>query len=410
MKQVLFGILFFSALFAGAQTSVSPYSVFGPGELQNKGFSRAGSMGGTGIALKSGGSLNNINPASYTGIDSLRLIFEFGVKGKLYNLNSSGKSHTGYTGNFNYLALGWRYTPWLAGSIGVVPFSSVGYSVAKENYVQGMNEKYISEYVGSGGISQAYFGNAVKIGRNLSLGINASYLFGSLTQNENLIGTEVVPSYQIVRQDFMKSFYFEYGMQYSFKIKKWNYLLGVTYSNKQKLKSSHIINVYNESFNLVRAEEYNTDYLKVPEKIGVGIGVQKTDRFTLLFDYHFQRWSEVEYPIQLNEFKNSHRFSLGSEFRPWEYRVVNSGFKNWVYRWGMNYETSYLSFGSKTISSKSISFGAGVPVPGRISNINWGVEMGTNGTLSNQLIKENFVLFHLGFSLNEIAFLKRKFD
>ncbi|MBN1985062.1 MAG: hypothetical protein JW761_02100, partial [Prolixibacteraceae bacterium] len=275
---------------------------------------------------------------------------------------------------------------------------------------QGMNEKYISEYVGSGGISQAYFGNAVKIGRNLSLGINASYLFGSLTQNENLIGTEVVPSYQIVRQDFMKSFYFEYGLQYSFKIKKWNYLLGVTYSNKQNLKSSHIINVYNESFNLVRAEEYNTDYLKVPDKIGVGIGVQKTDRFTLLFDYHFQRWSEVEYPIQLNEFKNSHRFSLGSEFRPWEYRVVNSGFKNWVYRWGMNYETSYLSFGSKTISSKSISLGAGVPVPGRISTINWGVEIGTNGTLSNQLIKENFVLFHLGFSLNEVAFLKRKFD
>jgi len=76
----------------------------------------------------------------------------------------------------------------------------------------------------------------------------------------------------------------------------------------------------------------------------------------------------------------------------------------------MNYETSYLSFGSKTISSKSISLGAGVPVPGRISTINWGVEIGTNGTLSNQLIKENFVLFHLGFSLNEIAFLKRKFD
>ena len=410
MKQILFAILFFLSFFAGAQTTVSPYSVFGPGELQNKGFSRTNSMGGTGIALESSNALNNINPASYTGIDSMRLIFEFGVKGKLYNLNTSDESNSGLTGNFNYMALGWRYTNWFAGSIGVVPFSSVGYSISKENYVEGMNEIYTSEFVGSGGISQAYFGNAIKIAKNLSLGINTSYLFGSLTQEENLIGTNVVPSYQVVRQDFLKSFYFDYGLQYSFNFKKWKYSLGLTYSNQQNLKSSHILKVYDESYTLLDYDEYDTDYLKVPDKFGIGIGIQKSERFNLLVDYNFQKWSDVEYPTQIHEFKDSHRFSAGSEFRIWENRVINRGFKNWVYRLGFNYEISYLSFGSKTINSKSISFGAGMPIPNRISNINWGVEIGTNGTLSNQLIKENYVMFHLGFSLNEIAFLKRKFD
>ncbi|QGY45659.1 hypothetical protein GM418_18880 [Maribellus comscasis] len=410
MKHLLFTILLFISIYVGGQTTVSPYSIFGPGELQNKGFSRSSSMGGSGIALKSGNNLNNINPASYTGIDSLRLIFEFGVKGKYYDLSSSGESNTGYTGNFNYMALGWRYTNWFAGSIGVVPFSSVGYSVSKTNYVEGKNEQFISEYVGSGGISQAYFGNAIKINKNLSIGINASYLFGSLTQEENLIATGVVPSYQIVRQDFLKSFYFDYGIQYSFPVRKWNYSLGVTFSNQQNLKSSHFLKVYDASYNLVDYDEYDSDHLKVPTKIGIGIGIQNSDRLTFLADYNFQKWSDVEYPIQLNEFKDSHRFSVGSEFRLWEYRITNRGYKNWIYRLGLNYETSYLSFGSKTISSKGVSFGAGVPIPGRISNVNWGVEIGSNGTLSNQLIKENYILFHLGFSLNEIAFLKRRYD
>ncbi|MCG6186872.1 hypothetical protein [Maribellus maritimus] len=410
MKHLLLVLLVFVSIYVGAQTTVSPYSIFGPGELQNKGFSRSGSMGGTGIALKSGNNLNNINPASYTGIDSLRLIFEFGVKGKYYDLSSSGKSNTGYTGNFNYMALGWRYTNWFAGSLGVVPFSSVGYSVSKTNYVEGKNEQFISEYVGSGGISQAYFGNAIKINKNLSIGINASYLFGSLTQEENLIATGVVPSYQIVRQDFLKSFYFDYGIQYSFPVKKWNYSFGVTFSNQQNLKSSHLLKVYDANYSLVDYDEYDSDYLKVPTKIGIGIGIYNSDRLTFLADYNFQKWSGVEYPIQLSDFKDSHRFSVGSEFRLWENRITNRGYKNWVYRLGLSYETSYLNFGSKTISNKSVSFGAGVPVPGRISNVNWGVEIGSNGTLSNQLIKENYILFHLGFSLNEIAFLKRRYD
>jgi hypothetical protein len=411
MKYLLFVILIFISIFSNAQTTVSPYSIFGPGELQNKGFSRSNAMGGTGIALKSGNSLNNINPASYTAIDSLKLIFEFGVKGKFYDLNSSGKSNTGYTGNFNYMALGFRYTPWLAGSLGVVPFSSVGYSIYKQNYVEGMTEEiYASEYVGSGGISQAYFGNAIKINKHLSLGVNTSYMFGSLTQEENITGTEVVPSFQIVRQDFLKSFYFEYGFQYSLSRDKRDYLLGITYSNKQNLKSNHIIHIYDAGYSLVQTEKYDAEYLKVPARLGVGIGIQNSGRFTLLFDYNFQKWSEVEYPNQIDEFKNSHRFSFGGEFRPWGYRAINKGYKNWVYRFGVNYETSYLSFGSKVINSKSISFGAGIPTPGRISNINWGVETGSNGTLSNQLIKEKFVLLHLGFSLNEIAFLRRKFD
>ncbi len=411
MRNLFLVISIFLSLFASSQTAVSPYSIFGPGELQNKGFSRTNSMGGAGIAMESGNHLNNLNPASYTGIDSMRLIFEFGVKGKSYKLKTSSASKSGFTGNFGYLGLGFRYTSWWAGSIGLVPFSSVGYTIYKKNYVQGMSsEVYYSEYVGTGGISQAYWGNAVKITKNLSLGLNISYLFGSLTQEENLISDGVVGAYQFVRQDYVKTFYFDYGLQYSFNINKWDYSLGATYSNQQKLNSRHIVNVYDASYNYVEGYEYDTDYLKVPAKLGVGLGMQKADRLTLLFDYETQNWSNVEYPNQKYDFNDSHRFAFGSEFRPWAYRAINKWYKNCIYRVGLNYESSYLVFGSKSVDKKSISFGAGIPTPGRISHINWGIEIGTNGTLSNQLIKENYVMFYLGFNLNEVAFIKRKFD
>ena len=393
-----------------AQNTISPYSMFGPGELQNKGFGRSQAMGGAGITLRSDSHLNNINPASYAWMDSLRIISEIGVQGKYYNLGSSDKNQSGVSGNLNYLALGFRYNGWMAGSFGLVPFSTVGYTVESQNSVEGTNEKYRSVYIGEGGISQIYFSNAVKLGKHFSLGVNASYLFGPLTQEENINATEIVPALQIIRQDFLKSFYFEYGIQYSQKFKKSEFSLGAVFSNRQNLESMHVLSVYDANYSLIRGETFDTDYLIMPMTFGAGVGFKRSDRLNVLFDYNFQQWSQADYPTQKDEFKDLHRFTLGSEFRPWEYRVMNKAYKNWVYRLGINYQRSFLSFGNRVIEDKSISFGAGIPLPGKISNFDWSVRYGQNGTKANGLIREDYLLFQIGFSLNEHAFIKRKFD
>jgi len=39
-----------------------------------------------------------------------------------------------------------------------------------------------------------------------------------------------------------------------------------------------------------------------------------------------------------------------------------------------------------------------------------GFEFGVNGTVQHQLVQEKYMMFRLGFSLNEFAFIKRKFD
>ena len=56
---------------AAQKRTYSPYSRYGIGELEDGGFGRNAAMGRTGIALQSPNHLNNINPASYAGMDSL---------------------------------------------------------------------------------------------------------------------------------------------------------------------------------------------------------------------------------------------------------------------------------------------------------------------------------------------------
>lgn len=393
-----------------SQNTVSPYSVFGPGEIQNRGFGVNNGMGGAGIALKSGDFLNNLNPASYTGMDSSRIISEFGIAGKAYNLSSEKDKQSGFTGNLSHIGLGFRYTSWLAGSFGVVPFSTINYSIQKKNYVEGTDAVYYSTYEGSGGISQFYFGNAIKLGRHFSFGVNVSYMFGSLLQDENIGATSLVPEMHITRNDHLRSFYFDYGMQYSCNIGRKEFMLGATFAPEQNLKSKHILTAYDASYSVLISEEYDTDYLAVPTIGGIGFALVSPGRYKLALDYNYQNWSAVDYPTQNGGFLDLHRMSLGMEVNPWRYSVMNAAYKNLSYRFGLDFTRSYLKFGNSPVSKASLTLGVGVPLPGHISHLNFSVTGGWNGTTSNNLVKEKFLLINLGFSLNEMAFMRRKYD
>jgi hypothetical protein len=409
IKPILSLLLILTVGFAMGQTTVSPYSIYGPGEIQAKGFGASTGMGGAGIGLGSGNYLNNLNPASYAAMDSLRIIVEFGLEGKGYKMGTSDESLKGFEANLAYVAMGFRYTSWMAGSFGIVPFSSVGYSIDAINYVEGMNSTYVSNYVGSGGISQFYFSNSVLLWKRLSLGANASYMFGSLVQEENIEPTSIAPDVTVTRTDYLSSMYFDFGLQYKFATQKRDYSLGITYAYEQSFNSDHSVILYDYSGSVVNEEEDENDYLVVPETIGLGLGITAKN-YTFALDYTFQKWSGVEYPIQSYEFQDSHKFNLGMELNPWDYRAINSFYKNWTYRFGAKYESSYLNFGGSSIKNRSFTLGVGVPMYGALSQMDFSITAGINGTKNNNLIQENYLIFNLGFSLNEIAFLKRKID
>ena len=65
---------------SNAQITSSPYSIFGMGNIEENSLGGNKGMGGTGIALMSGNSINFLNPASYSGLDTLVSVFEMALK------------------------------------------------------------------------------------------------------------------------------------------------------------------------------------------------------------------------------------------------------------------------------------------------------------------------------------------
>jgi len=295
--------------------------------------------------------------------------------------------------------------------LGIAPFSNVGYKIQSVNDIFGSDEKFLSSKEGSGGISQVYWGNAFKY-KNLSIGVHSSYLFGSIIQDETIVpGGEIFTSFIMQRTDYLRSFYFDYGLQYSFKVKKWDVTLGGVYSNQQSLLSRHKVDVKSTSFSTLSSEEFKSKYLLVPEKFGFGFGLKKGSILNLAADYELQKWSGIKYPIQKGAFLDSHRFAIGAESKPWGEIVTLDWYKKLTYRFGANYKTSYLNINGVQIDEKAVTFGVGVPFKTPVSStiMNFSLELGSKGTVSNRLIRENYVMFHMNFTLNEMWFMRKIF-
>jgi hypothetical protein len=85
------------------------------------------------------------------------------------------------------------------------------------------------------------------------------------------------------------------------------------------------------------------------------------------------------------------------------------------YQLGFIYEDTYLNVNNTSIKSHAFTFGLGIPIPhdratSAFYKVNFAGEIGQRGTISNGLVKENYVNFHLSFTLNDRWFQRYKFD
>jgi len=85
--------LLFFANTINSQITTSPYSVYGLGDISSNLTGKNHAMSGSGIARKSDNYLNNLNPASYRGIDSLEFIMETGLAFQSTKYESQGSSY-----------------------------------------------------------------------------------------------------------------------------------------------------------------------------------------------------------------------------------------------------------------------------------------------------------------------------
>jgi hypothetical protein len=423
---LLAGMLIMSALlFAQFNNNTSsPYSRFGLGDLQPYSFGRTSAMGGASLASRNNQQINISNPASYTAVDSLAFMFEFGVRGKFANYSNDISSMNALDANFSYFAMNFQITNWMATSIGLTPYSDVGYDVEVNDEMENAGN-ILYKYFGEGSLSKAYFGLAVDPIKNISVGANMNYMFGLLNRRAQTYFLDAPDFYTNQRSESLRvrDFNLSLGAQATIPLKNEQRItLAAVVENKptftrfySDLNTKYIqVQVNNttradqDTIKPFRTEEKGN--LEFPLTFGFGISYVKNNSLEINADYYRQGWSNVNLPGGGSDvLTDLNKFALGAEWIPDKFSI-RSYLSRIAYRAGLKYENTYLEIDNQQINDFGISFGVGLPVYRSNSTINISAELGRRGTKQNNLVLENYAKLNLSVNLYDLWFIKRRFD
>ncbi|MDP4187096.1 MAG: hypothetical protein Q8910_06695 [Bacteroidota bacterium] len=389
----------------------SPYSMFGIGEIESEDMGWNSGMGSTGIGISSSNFLNRINPASYNAIDTLSFIYEFALNARLSKFESASSSQHENRINFKKLDMGFKVKPFWSMALGIVPFSSVGYKVNMQKGVEGSPyENFTDNIQGDGGITRVYWGNSINLTKHFSVGVNSSFLFGSLSQTETLQAGEFTNEVYAVNNTTLKNLYFEFGMQYSNRLNSHlDYTLGAVYANRTKLNKYSTVNVTTSSTVVLLDETTYKGSFTLPEYYGAGLSLTLNKKLTAAADYRFQKWSSVKSENGLASYVDSHRLSVGLQYIP-SNRLPKNYFERIYYQAGASMEKTYLCLNGQQQNNYSLSAGLCFPLRFQKSYVHIGVQEGQKGNVSNILFRENYTLVTFGIVMHDFWFIKSKFD
>ncbi len=405
-------------------TTNSPYSQFGVGNIKGSYLPQNRSMGNLAIGISSIGAYNNINIANPASYSQLRLtVFDVGLSTDIQTLKRGSLSENSFNANLSHLTFAIPVTKRSALSFGILPYSNLGYNYKDStNKVDGLTVDQI--YSGEGGLSKAYLGYGIGLNKNFSVGFNMSYLFGNLKQSASAEFSERYMGFLNTRREVNNSvggLTFDLGAQYVAALSKTTRLtLGYTAGLKSTLNNTS--NTLYSRYTVLNDSEYRADTISyVPDKEenvvlpanhNFGFSIAKVNKWLIGADFRMADWSAFEINNNNQSLNKTWGFSVGGQIVP-NINSVTNYFKLIDYRLGFNYDKTYLNVQGHDIDVKSIHLGMGFPLISQRSafyKVNFSAELGQRGTLENNLVKENFYNFNLGFTINDRWFQKYKYD
>ena len=428
-KRIFFSLLtgLMAATAAGqTSTTVSPYSQFGMGQLadQSTGFNRA--MGGVAYGLRDGRQVNMQNPASYSCIDSLTMIFDAGVAGQFSSLKEDNKRVNTKTSAFDYGVASFRLFRKVGMAAGVVPFSRIGYGLSQTKPLgNSLTAKSYIDQSGSGGFSQAFVGVGAELWKGFSVGANISYFWGSYDKSISVSSNDTyVNSTLRTYSASISNYKLDLGVQWQRPVGKNDVLtLGATASIGHNLSADATMTSTNTS-SMTGTGTTNTQTVanafKLPTMVGVGFSLLHRQSLTVAADYSLQRWSTLDMPVfnsttgtyvlQSDCYKDRHKVAAGIDWIP---DNKSRKFLNHVhYRAGASLATPYYKIEGKD-GPTELTVGAGVGIP--IFNT-WNNRSQLNitaqwvRTAASGFVTDNTLRITIGLTFNERWFAKWKVD
>jgi hypothetical protein len=315
---IFFTLVVFQAGLLAQQRNHLPYSRFGLGELTPPGQVRSMGMGRSGIALSSGQYLNSLNPASYSAIDSVSFFFDVGMAGDITKYRTTYSTQYGNDVNLKNLALGFRINRIWSSSVGITPYSTVGYKIITLKDVEGTYDEFTAQLTGSGGLSQFYLDNSFLLFNRLSLGVSLTYLFGSIELLEKVGYKNFATDINFRTTSYLNKLYFNFGVQYFFPVKeKYRITLGGVFGSSHKLNFKEVINISQSDGTLLEEEDkIRYDIFKTPMYIGGGLAIQYLNKLTLSMDYLYHDWTGNSSDNSDFVYQKTNSYKLGIEYIP----------------------------------------------------------------------------------------------
>lgn len=431
-KVLLYILLFVAASPMVAQTAgtISSYSRFGLGLLhdQSSGFNK--SMGGVGQGVRIGNRINTTNPASYSAIDSLSLIFDVGMSGAFGKMNQGAKQVGINSATFDYVHAGMHIGKRLGLAAGFMPYTTIGYTFSSPETLIGYNnnttlpETYSGTYSGSGGLNQAYVGVGWKAYKNFSIGANVSFMWGkynhSLVPNfqEGGVSTETYSSTIKMYNASLKTYKIDFGIQYPIRLTRQDWLnIGATAGLGHKIAQDATLLLFTTKGDTTTYTA--TSPFDLPYTYGVGLSWQHKNTLLVAADMHQERWGDCRMPVETRGgyeptkgyYKNMTKIAVGAQYTPNPYGKFMDRIQ---YRAGFNYSTPYLKVnGVDGPMELRLCAGAGIPIINRKNNrsvVNVGVEWLRRSSSADNMIKEDYFVINLGITFNERWFVKYKIE
>jgi len=390
--------------------SSSPYSIYGLGSLYDSDFGSISAIGSSGVALPSNRFINNLNPASLGFTYQNHFLFDVGGKGIQTSYQDVSKKESRNNVQFSHIAFAFPLSSKSAVSLALKPYSSAGFKISDYKLpIQDSNEEYTLSATGTGGLNNFDISYGQRIGKKIALGLSASVLFGSTTDNREYVIAN--SSTTIDKESSYNGVRLNLGGQ--FKVDS-TFTIGTVLKSPSRVNATKVQSVitYNANLDASNTVESNVssdaDDFYLPFEFSVGFNKIFKNKFSLTADYEKAFWKNTAQADMYGDYMNQDKFKLGLSYR--KGKNPRSYFDRIQFSTGINYDTGYLEIDNKRIENKAISFGISLPIENTFSALNISYSYGQKGRISNGLIKENYHKISINLSLDGIWFVKRKFE
>lgn len=419
MNKILILTFFLISSFSFSQVGTgSPYSFIGFGETNFRGNHSNRAMGGLDVYIDSIHPNIN-NPASYSTLKATT--YSIGLNYRKNNISNDSETQKITTSSIDYMGVSIPTKKFRFG-FGIIPVSSIGYLLNESNQSIAENQ-VINRFSGEGGLNRAFLNVGFRVLKSIHVGFSTNYSFGDILYEKNQLIKGIQNGSYLESELSLSGISYKFALNSIMKLNKIQIHSHFSFEPEGNLKSKNRQVIYTQSVlteSTSVGEVIEPDLslrgtdetiFKSPKSISFGSGIaidkkwffggQITNISNSSFVNDFINQPNIEYI-------DEKRVNFGGFFIP-DYSSITSYWKRIVYRFGYRTDKKGYLINNESINENVITFGFGLPMAG-VSNTNVTFELGKIGNKNNNLVEENYWTMRVGFSLNDIWFIKRKYN